>query len=47
MARLGWAKENRLARLRIAQGSDLLLALDHGLSAPTQGLELLEDRFAR
>ena len=39
MSRLAWGKENRLARLRTEQGAYLLLALDHGLSAPVAGLE--------
>ncbi len=39
MSRLAWGKENRLARLRTEQGAYLLLALDHGLSAPVPGLE--------
>lgn len=39
MARLGWGKANRLARLQTEQGAYLLLALDHGLTATTPGLE--------
>jgi class I fructose-bisphosphate aldolase len=39
MSRLAWGKENRLARLRTEQGAYVLLAMDHGLSAPTPGLE--------
>jgi DhnA family fructose-bisphosphate aldolase class Ia len=39
VSRLAWGKENRLARLRTEQGAYLLLALDHGLSAPVAGLE--------
>jgi DhnA family fructose-bisphosphate aldolase class Ia len=34
VSRLAWGKDNRLSRLRTEQGGYLLLALDHGLSAP-------------